>query len=111
MSQYEIVSQQSELCIFRCAVSAAHFFAKIAVGYSINSSCKWWVRYWEDPSTVYDDRVVGEHYINVTEFVIDKIAQDKYMRIATWGGSYYLKYDAFMRNFGIGGSVFFYETK
>lgn len=40
-------------------------------------------RYWEDPSTVYDDRVVGGHYINVTEFVIDKIAQDKYMRIAT----------------------------
>ena len=68
-------------------------------------------RYWEDPSTVYDDRVVGGHYINVTEFVIDKIAQDKYMRIATWGESYYLKYDAFMRNFGVGGSVFFYETK
>ena len=33
------------------------------------------------------------------------------MRIATWVGSYYLKYDSFMRKFGVGGSVFFYETK
>ena len=62
-----------------------------------------WVQVPPPAPTVYDERVVGGHYINVTEFVIDKIAQDKYMRIATWGELYYLKHDAFMRNFGVGG--------
>lgn len=67
-------------------------------------------RCWEEPSTIYDGRITGGHYINVTEFIIDKIAQDKYMRIATWGESYYLKYDSFMNKYGVGGSVFIYEN-
>ena len=68
-------------------------------------------RNWNDPSILCDERKVGGHYINVTELIVDKTSHDEYMKIASWGESYYLKYDSFMRKFGVGGSVFIHEIE
>lgn len=68
-------------------------------------------RNWNNPSIVCDERKIGGHYINVTELIVDKISHDEYMKIASWGESYYLKYDSFLKKFGIGGSIFIHEIE
>lgn len=48
----------------------------------------------------------GEHYINITEFVEDGIAGIQYIKIASWGKTYYVNFDELTQNYGIEGSVF-----
>lgn len=80
----------------------------VTLAYGIGG--KFNLRDWEDLSTIADGRITGGHYINVTEFVIDKITQDKYMRIATWGERLYIEPKQIFEGHGIGGALFFYET-
>lgn len=50
------------------------------------------------------------HYVNITEYVIDTIANEEYMTIATWGERLYIDPKQIFKGHGIGGSLFFYET-
>lgn len=51
------------------------------------------------------------HYVNMTEYVIDNIANEEYITIASWGKRLYIDPKQIFKGHGIGGSLFFYETQ
>lgn len=50
------------------------------------------------------------HYVNMTEYVIDNIANEEYITIATWGQRLYIEPNQIFCDYGIGGSLIFYST-
>ena len=63
---------------------------------------------WEDSDKTNDGKT-GGHYINVTELRIDNIAEEEYMKIASWGNPYRLDMESFLNFFGTGGWIYLHE--
>lgn len=49
------------------------------------------------------------HYVNITEYTRDEIANHEYITIASWGNRLYIEPEQIFNGHGIGGALFFYE--
>lgn len=57
----------------------------------------------------YEQNIMGGHYINITEFIIDNIAKTNHLKIASWGERFYTDFVNINR-LGVEGAMFFYDT-
>ena len=51
-----------------------------------------------DGKPLVEDYDISKHYMTIDKFIIDDVANSKWLQVETWGDYYYISFDEWMNN-------------